>query len=74
MLFFLKIDSILYFLILKTPSTKHFFEGSFKLVKSALLPNNNDNPPNKIDFPAPVSPVILVIPVLKLISNLSIKA
>ena len=58
----------------KVASTKHFFDLSFKVDKSALFPSTSAKPPNKIDFPAPVSPVILVIPLEKLTSKWSIKA
>ncbi len=44
----------------------HFPDLFFTLDKSARFPKTNDNPPNKIDFPAPVSPVIIDKPLLKL--------
>ena len=37
----------------------HFRVVSFKAVRSALFPNTKPKAPNKIDFPAPVSPVIM---------------
>lgn len=40
-------------------STIHFLEVSFREDKSALLPNTKPKAPNKMDFPAPVSPVIM---------------
>ena len=38
----------------------HFFVFKFNALKSALLPSANDRASKKIDFPAPVSPVITV--------------
>ena len=40
----------------------------------ALFPKTNPKAPSKIDFPAPVSPVIIENPSEKSIPNLSIKA
>ena len=60
--------------MLKTASIMHFCVASFKLLKSARLPKINDKPPNNIDFPAPVSPVIIEKPSLKSTLRLSIKA
>ena len=37
----------------------HLVEVSYKEDKSALLPKTKPKAPNKIDFPAPVSPVII---------------
>ena len=48
-------------------STTHFFELSFKAVKSALFPSTKPKAPNKMDFPAPVSPVKALKPVIKFI-------
>ena len=48
----------MYFETSKLTSTTHFFSLSFKDDKSARLPIIKPNAPNKIDFPAPVSPVI----------------
>jgi hypothetical protein len=42
--------------------------------KSARLPRTNPKAPNNIDFPAPVSPVIMEKPEEKLMANLSINA
>lgn len=50
-------------------STIHFLEVSFKVVESALFPKTNPKAPNKIDFPAPVSPVIIDNPEEKSIVN-----
>ena len=58
----------------KTASTKHFLFKSFNKLTSALFPKTNDKPPNKIDLPAPVSPVIHDIPFEKETSNSSINA
>ena len=44
---------------------------NFNEDESALFPKTNPSAPNKIDFPAPVSPVITVIPRLKSIFNSS---
>ena len=55
-------------------STKHFSSLFIILELSTLEPKTIDNPPKMIDLPAPVSPVIEVIPFLKEISNESIKA
>jgi len=52
----------------------HFSSLFFKEVKSALFPKTNPKAPNIIDFPAPVSPVIIENPLEKSIVNLSIKA
>jgi hypothetical protein len=43
-------------------------------VRSALFPKTNPKAPSNIDFPAPVSPVIIEKPSEKSIPNLSIKA
>ena len=58
----------------KYASITHFFVESFKIFKSARLPSTNERAPRMIDLPAPVSPVIDVIPLLKLTSILSIIA
>ena len=52
-------------LIIKLPSTTHFFVLSFNTETSALCPKMSDNAPKRIDFPAPVSPVITVKSLLK---------
>jgi len=52
----------------------HFSSLFFKEVKSALFPNTNPNAPKRIDFPAPVSPVIIEKPFEKSIVSFSIKA
>ena len=55
-------------------STIHFFVVSFKDYKSALLPKTNPKAPNKMDFPAPVSPVMIDKPDEKSIVNSLINA
>ena len=52
----------------------HFRVGSKRLDKSARFPKTKDKPPNTIDFPAPVSPVIEVIPSEKWTSKSSMSA
>ena len=52
----------------------HFSSLFFKEVKSALFPKTSPNAPKIIDFPAPVSPVIVEKPFEKSIDNFSIKA
>jgi hypothetical protein len=42
-----------------------FFEGFLMFDRSIRFPKTNDKPPNKIDLPAPVSPVMVVNPELK---------
>src|SRR5699024_4217300 len=37
----------------------HLLSGFFKLLRSARLPNSSAKAPSIIDFPAPVSPVII---------------
>ena len=46
------------------------YQGSSSEDKSALLPKTRERPPSKIDFPAPVSPVIQVMPEEKRLPNL----
>ena len=58
-------DFKLYEPISKTPSIIHFCDLSLLTDKSALLPKISEIPPTNIDFPAPVSPVITVKPLLK---------
>ena len=58
----------------KVASTKHFFDLSFRVDKSALFPKTSAKPPSKMDFPAPVSPVMLVIPLEKFTSKWSLSA
>lgn len=55
-------------------STMHFAEVSFNDDKSALFPKTKPKAPNKIDFPAPVSPVIIDKPEEKLILKWLINA
>ena len=43
-------------------STIHLLDVSFNEDKSALLPKTNPKAPKSIDFPAPVSPVIIDSP------------
>ena len=50
-------------------STTHFLEVSFKDDKSALFPKTNPKAPKRMDFPAPVSPVMIDKPEEKSISN-----
>ena len=52
----------------------HFSSLFFKEVKSARFPKTIPKAPNNIDFPAPVSPVIIEKPLEKSICNFSIKA
>ena len=52
----------------------HFSSLFFNEDKSALFPNTNPKAPNKIDFPAPVSPVITENPSENRTDNFSIKA
>jgi len=52
----------------------HFCSLSFKAAKSALFPRTSPRAPNKIDFPAPVYPVIIEKSVEKFISKDSISA
>ena len=52
----------------------HFSDLLRKVDKSARLPNTNDSPPNKMDLPAPVSPVIQVNPLEKDTFSLSMSA
>ncbi len=40
-------------------STTHLVDVSFNEDKSALFPKTKPKAPNRIDFPAPVSPVIM---------------
>ena len=40
-------------------STMHLVDVSFNEDKSALFPKTRPRAPNKIDLPAPVSPVII---------------
>ena len=58
----------------KVASTIHFLVESKRLERSALLPITRERAPNKIDLPAPVSPVIQVSPFEKETSKLSIRA
>jgi hypothetical protein len=46
----------------------------FKVEESALFPKTNPSAPNKIDLPAPVSPVIIERPEEKSMCNSLIKA
>ena len=55
-------------------STIHLLDVSFNEDKSALLPKTNPKAPKSIDFPAPVSPVIIDNPEEKSIDNLLINA
>ena len=55
-------------------STKHLIFLFIIFELSTLEPKTSERPPKSIDFPAPVSPVIDVIPGLKDISIESIKA
>ena len=55
-------------------STIHFFDAFCSTEVSARLPVSNPSASNNIYFPAPVSPVITVIPLCKSIFNLLIKA
>jgi hypothetical protein len=55
-------------------STTHFVVVFFNEDESALFPKTNPSAPNKIDFPAPVSPVIIERPEEKSICNSLIKA
>jgi hypothetical protein len=64
----------LYSCIWNEASTTHFLLGSRSEDKSALLPKTSDRPPSKIDFPAPVSPVIQVMPEEKEASSSSMSA
>ena len=64
----------LYWLIWNVASTIHFFDESNIIDKSARFPKTSDKPPNKIDFPAPVSPVIQVMPSENSTSKSSIMA
>ena len=52
----------------------YFLFGSNKEEWSARFPRTNDNPPRSMDFPAPVSPVIQVIPEENEATSSSIKA
>ena len=52
----------------------HFSSLFFKEDKSALFPKTKPKAPKSIDFPAPVSPVIIEKPLEKSIFNFSIKA
>ena len=52
----------------------HFLDESNMFDRSARFPRTRDRPPNRIDFPAPVSPVIHVIPSEKSTSKSSIIA
>ena len=72
--FLSKNDFKLYLLIRNSPSITHFFLSSFKLDRSALFPKINAKPPKRIDFPAPVSPVIIEKPSEKFTNKLSIRA
>ena len=47
----------------------HFLDVSFNEDKSALFPKTNPKAPSKMDFPAPVSPVIIDKPDEKSIDN-----
>ena len=58
----------------KIASTKHLVSLFIIFELSTLEPKTNESPPKRIDFPAPVSPVIEVIPGLKDILIESIKA
>ena len=42
----------------------HFFDTSLTTDISALFPRISERPPTRIDFPAPVSPVIIERPLL----------
>ena len=55
-------------------STTHFVVVFFNEDESALLPKTNPSAPNKIDLPAPVSPVIIERPEEKSMCNSLIKA
>ena len=57
-----------------TASTKHFLSLFMIFELSILEPRTIERPPKIIDLPAPVSPVIDVIPISKEISIESIKA
>ena len=59
---------------LNEASTIHFLFLIFKELWSALLPNNSDKAPSIIDFPEPVSPVMILRPLEKLTSKSSINA
>ena len=47
----------------------HLTSPFFSVEESALFPKTNPNAPNKIDFPAPVSPVIMDNPEEKSMYN-----
>ena len=55
-------------------STTHFVVVFFNEDESALLPKTKPSAPNKIDLPAPVSPVIIERPEEKSMCNSLIKA
>ena len=50
-------------------STTHLVDVFFSEDKSALFPKTKPKAPRSIDFPAPVSPVIIDNPEEKLIDN-----
>ena len=52
----------------------HFFDTSLTTDISALFPRISERPPTRIDFPAPVSPVIIERPLLKSTDRSSINA
>ena len=52
----------------------HFLFGFSNEERSARFPSTKDKPPRRIDLPAPVSPVMQVIPEEKEASSSSIKA
>ena len=52
----------------------HFSSLFLREVKSARFPKTNPKAPNKIDLPAPVSPVITEKPSLNFTDNFSINA
>lgn len=60
--------------MLTCASTTHFVFASFKVEESALFPKTKPSAPNRIDFPAPVSPVIIDNPDEKSMFNSLINA
>ena len=47
---------------IKITSVRHFLLVFFKVEESALFPKTKPSAPNKIDLPAPVSPVMIESP------------